>query len=309
MSAGKVAINTEWLSVCGGCHVAIVDLHEKILDVLGAAEIRRCPVLTDIKSYPQADVGIIEGAVRNEHDRRAAEAMRKACGKIIALGTCAVYGGMPGAALAHSREEILDRVYVRNRTTKTNTVPKDEISPLEKMVAPLDEVIPVDLYLPGCPPHPAFLFDGLLALLQGRPPKAKDETVCGRCRRTMSPSPVDKILRFHDGIPDPDKCLLCQGYLCLGSVTLDRCLSPCPNNGVICTGCAGPTMQILTEPNRDIRTEIGDRMARMTKIARDDAVAEIERSAKTHYAYAMATRMIGGKSTFLIRKWIAGQEG
>ncbi len=309
MSPGKVRINTEWLSVCGGCHVGIVDLHEKILDILGAAEIQRCPVLTDVKTYPDADVGIIEGAVRNEHDRRAAEAMRKACGKIIALGTCAVYGGMPGAALAHSREEILDRVYVRNRTTKTNTVPRDEVSPLEKMVAPLDEVIEVDLYLPGCPPHPAFLFDGLLALIQGRPPRARDETVCGRCRRTMTKTEVDGIRSNHDGIPDADKCLLCQGYLCLGSVTLDRCLSPCPNNGVICTGCAGPTMQILTEPNRDIRTEIGDRMARMTKIAQDDAVKAIERSAKTHYASAMATRMIGGKSTFLIRKWIAEQEG
>ncbi len=309
MSPGKVRINTEWLSVCGGCHVGIVDLHEKILDILGAAEIQRCPVLTDVKTYPDADVGIIEGAVRNEHDRRAAEAMRKACGKIIALGTCAVYGGMPGAALAHSREEILDRVYVRNRTTKTNTVPRDEISPLEKMVTPLDEVIAVDLYLPGCPPHPAFLFDGLLALIQGRPPKAKDETVCGRCRRTMSKTDVDRVRSNHEGIPDPEKCLLCQGYLCLGSVTLDRCLSPCPNNGVICSGCAGPTLQILTEPNRDIRTEIGDRMARMTKIAQDDAVKAIERSAKTHYAYAMATRMIGGKSTFLIRKWIAEQEG
>ncbi len=309
MSPAKVTINTEWLSVCGGCHVAVVDLHEKILDVLGAAEIQRCPVLTDVKSYPDADVGIIEGAVRNEHDRRAAEAMRKACRKIIALGTCAVYGGMPGAALAHSREEILDRVYVHNRTTKTDTVPKDEVSPLEKMVTPLDEVIPVDLYLPGCPPHPAFLFDGLLALIQGRAPKANDETVCGRCRRTMSKSEVDKVRANHDGIPDAEKCLLCQGYLCLGSVTLDRCLSPCPNNGVICTGCAGPTMQILTEPNRDIRTEVGDRMARMTKIAQDDVVKAIEQSAKTHYAYAMATRMIGGKSTFLIRKWIAGQEG
>jgi F420-non-reducing hydrogenase small subunit len=309
VSPAKVTLNTEWLSVCGGCHVGIVDLHERLPDVLGAAEIRRCPVLTDVKSYPEADVGIIEGAVRNGHDRRAAEAMRKACRKIVALGTCAVYGGIPGAALAHSREEILDRVYVRNRTTKTNTVPGDEVSPLEKMVTPLDEVIPVDLYLPGCPPHAAFLLDGLLALIQGRPPKAGGESVCGRCRRTMSRTGADRILRLHEGVPDPDTCLLCQGYLCLGSVTLDRCLSPCPNNGVVCTGCAGPTMQILAEPNRDIRTEIGDRMARMTKIGRDDAVAEIERNAKTHYAYAMATRMIGGKSTFLIRKWIAGQEG
>ena len=110
MSQNKVRLNTEWLSACGGCHVAVVDLHEKILDVLGAVQVQHCPVLTDIKGYPDADVGIITGAIRSEHDRHAAEAMRKSCKVIIAFGTCAVYGGIPGAALAHTREEILDRV-------------------------------------------------------------------------------------------------------------------------------------------------------------------------------------------------------
>lgn len=308
MSPAKVRINTEWLSVCGGCHVGIVDLHEKILDVLGAAEIQHCPVLTDVKTYPDADVGIVTGAIRNEHDRHAAEAMRKSCRLVVALGTCAVYGGLPGAALAHTREEILDRVYVKNRTTKTQSVPKELVSPLEKMVTPLDEVIKVDLYLPGCPPHASFIFDALLALLQNRPPKARDESVCAHCRRTMKRTEVDRIRNHHDGIPETGRCLMCQGYLCLGSVTLDRCLAPCPNNGIPCTGCAGPTMQILTEPNRDIRTELGERMARLTKIAQDDVVRTVEKSAKTHYAYAMATRMIGGKSTFLIKKWIAEVE-
>jgi F420-non-reducing hydrogenase small subunit len=91
-------------------------------------------------------------------------------------------------------------------------------------------------------------------------------------------------------------------------VTLDRCLSPCPQNGVPCTGCAGATMQILTEPNRDIRTEIGDRMSRLTKIPRDTIVREIEKTSKSHYSYTMATSMIGEKPTFLINKWIGDAE-
>jgi F420-non-reducing hydrogenase small subunit len=76
----------------------------------------------------------------------------------------------------------------------------------------------------------------------------------------------------------------------------------------MCTGCAGPTMQILTEPTHDIRTEISDRMSRLTKIDAADIRDHIEKSAKTHYAYAMATKMIGNKPTFLIRKWIAEVE-
>lgn len=309
MGTAKVKLNTEWLSACGGCHVSIVDLHEKILDVLGAVEILHCPVLTDVKEYPKADVGILTGAIRTEHDRHAAIAMRESCRLVIAFGTCAVYGGIPGAALAHSREEILDRVYVHNPTTRTTNVPSSHVAPMEKMVTPIDEVIPVDLYLPGCPPHAAFVFDALLALVEGREPKARDESVCGRCTRTMARSEVTALRAAHEGLPDPSTCFLSQGYVCLGSTTLDRCLAPCPNVGVACSGCAGPTMQVLTEPNRDIRTEVAERMSKLTKIPYDDVVRAMEHSAKSYYAYAMATEMVGSKPTFLIKKWIAAIEG
>ena len=307
MSAPKLRINTEWLSGCGGCHVGIVDLHEKILDVLGEVEILHCPPLTDPKGYPEADIGIVEGAIRSEHDRHAALAMRKACKRIIAFGTCAVYGGLPGAALAHTREEILGAVYQRSSTTRA-APPTQAISPLETAVTPLDEVIDVDLYLPGCPPHAAFIFDALISLARGRVPKAKQETVCASCRREMVKTEVATLKANHEGVPEEGRCFLGQGYLCLGSVTLDRCLAPCPERGVPCTGCAGPTQQILTEPNRDLRTEVAERMSRLTRIAPAAIVAAMEGSAKTHYAYAMASRMVGKKPTFLIHKWIADVE-
>ena len=176
------------------------------------------------------------------------------------------------------------------------------------MVTPLDEAIDVDLYMPGCPPHAAFILDGLLALVTGRKPKANAETVCGRCKRAMKKTDVDGLRSGIECIPDPDVCMLSQGFVCLGSVTLDRCMAPCPNQGVPCTGCAGPTMQVLTEPNRDIRTEVADRMSRLTQIEADVVVEEIQQQAKSHYAYAMATKMIGGKPTFQINKWIADVE-
>jgi F420-non-reducing hydrogenase small subunit len=308
MGAAKITLNTEWLSDCGGCHVAVVDLHEKILDVLGAVAIQHCPVLTDIKDYPKADLGLISGAIRSAHDRHAAEKMRASCSQVIAFGTCAVYGGIPGAGSVHSREEIFDTVYRQNPTTRTHTVPATAVAPLEKLVTPLDEVIDVDLYLPGCPPHPAFILDALLALIEGRPPRAKKESICAKCKRRMLKSEIAQLKTNHEGIPDADTCFLSQGYVCLGSVTLDRCTAPCPNNGMICSGCAGPTMRILTEPNRDIRTEIADRMSSLTAIPRAEILAGIERSSKTHYAYAMASEMIGRKPTFLIKRWIAEVE-
>jgi F420-non-reducing hydrogenase small subunit len=308
MGNQKVRLNTDWLSCCGGCHVAIVDVHEKILNVLEAIEIQHCPVLTDVKSYPEAEVGILTGAIRTAHDRHVAEEMRRKCKAVIAFGTCAVYGGLPGAALAHSREDIMRQVYTDNPTTVTSICPDKEISELEKMVTPIDEAIDVDLYLPGCPPHPYFIFDALTALVENRGLNAKQETVCAKCRRHMKKTDVSEIREDHDGIPDNKTCFLSQGYICLGSVTLDRCLAPCPNQGITCTGCAGPTMQILTEPTRDIRTEISDRMSRLTKIEPAIIKTRMEESAKTHYAYAMATKMIGSKPTFLIRKWISDVE-
>ena len=97
MSAEPVTINTEWLSDCSGCHIAIVDLHEKILAVLESVRIQRCPVLTDVKDYPPAKIGLVSGAIRSEHDREAAIEMRKSCDLIIAWGSCAVFGGPAGA--------------------------------------------------------------------------------------------------------------------------------------------------------------------------------------------------------------------
>lgn len=308
MSGEKVLLNTEWLCDCGGCHVALVDLHEKILKVLESVEIQKCPVLTDVKGYPEADIGILTGSIRTEHDRQAAIKMREKCKTLIAFGTCAVYGGLHGAGLAHSREEIMDHVYKNSKTTKTDFFPSKAVDELAHVVTPVDEVVDVDLYLPGCPPHAHFIFEGLSALIENKVPEMGQETVCGRCRRVMKKTDVSEIKDPLDGVPDENVCFLSQGYICLGSATLDRCLSPCPNHGVMCTGCAGPSMQILTEPTRDIRTEVAERMSRLTNIKKEDIVAKIEKSAKTHYAYAMATKMVGNKPTFLIQKWIADVE-
>lgn len=366
----KKKLSTEWLSVCGGCHVAIVDLHNLILNMLDYVEILRCPVLTDIKDYPHADIGLLAGAIRSEHDRKAALKMRKSCKTLIAFGTCAVYGGISGAGCLHSKGEVFDTVYKSNVSTLNNGIVPDPGNPdmdiphLEDTVVPVDKVegVKVDFYIPGCPPHPYFIARALSALITGRVPATDYQTVCTRCKREMKQrKDGDRaIKRFTQSIDDKEKektCFLSQGYLCFGSVTVDRCYAPCPQKGMICTGCCGPTDQILREPNRDIRIELAEQMALLTSIKdediddkeikkrveeeweeikqgiemepeefkkrvekkreeikeavekereeiKDGVIKEIEKYSKTHYAYAMATEMIGKKPTFLIRKWI-----
>jgi F420-non-reducing hydrogenase small subunit len=302
----KVPVSFEWLSGCSGCELSIVDLHERLLRVLEAIDLVRLPILMDTKGYPKATLGIVTGALRTEHDVECAEHMRKSCDLILAFGTCAVYGGPQGSGYAHTLRELEESAFLDNPTTSTHFVPDRGVPKLlPNGVLPLDEAIAVDLYLPGCPPHAYYVFEALRSVLEGNQPEFGEHNVCYRCERKMRPSDVAALRRVHDGPLDADRCFLAQGVLCMGSATLDRCLAPCPTKGTPCTGCAGPSEYVILEPNRDVRTEVASRMASLSKIPRDTIVREIERHAKTWYAYAMASPVFRQKPTFLLRRWIS----
>jgi F420-non-reducing hydrogenase small subunit len=301
----KPRLSIEWLSSCSGCEMGIVDLHEKLLTVLEQVDLVRMPILMDTKGYVEADIGIVTGSIRTEHDLESARKMRDACKLIMAFGTCAVYGGPQGAAYAHSNGELLDRAFAGNPTTRTSFVPADVPKLLERTL-PLDSEIKVDLYMPGCPPHAAFIFEGLVALLKSRSSKIGRQSVCHRCKRVMRKSEVSTVQRTVDKELDPTLCFLSQGCLCFGSVTLDRCLAPCMASGVPCFSCGGPTTDIILEPQKDVRSQIALRMAHLTQIPYDQIVRSIEGQAKTHFAYAMASPVFRQKPTFLMKKWMSG---
>ena len=298
-------ISTEWLSVCGGCHVSLVDLHDKIIKIFKAFEWLRCPILIDTKDYPDADFGIVTGAIRTTNDIQAAKKIRKSCKHIVAFGTCAVYGGISGAGCVHANHEIYEAVYLKNKTTISNIIPTENLPELTKDIKPLDEVIKVDLYLTGCPPHQSYIFTLLSALSKGKKPVKAYRSVCAQCNRKMVKNDrITELKNVLSDMPDQDTCFLCQGYLCFGPVTLDRCFAPCPNKGVVCSGCCGPTINVLEEPTIDIRIKIAKLMSELTKIPKDFIISEIERFSKTYYAYSMASQMINKKQTYRLLNWI-----
>lgn len=301
--ADKARISIEWLSGCSGCELGIVDLHEKLLSVLAEVDLVRIPILMDEKKHVEADIGLITGSIRTDHDVEAAHKMRKACKAIVAFGTCPVYGGPQGAGYAHTTQELLAGAFTHNPTTTTHSIP-DQVPTLLDGNRPLDSEIQVDLYMPGCPPHAAYIFEGLMAVLRGREPKIGRHNVCFNCDRLMKRTTVAEIRRAHQGDYDPGVCFLSQGCLCFGSATLDRCLAPCPRIGVPCFSCGGPSEAIILEPPKDVRTMVASRMAHLTKIPYETIVKEIEHQAKTHYAYAMASPVFRQKPTFLLKKWI-----
>ncbi len=263
-----VRLAEDWLNACSGCEISIVDLGEALLKVLEAVDIVHMPVIMDHKylgqtgegkhiDIPEAEVGIISGGIRNEEHLEVAEEMRKKCKVIIALGTCATHGGIPALANSYRNEEVLERYYSTETTDRVDFVPSDGVPSLLDASYALDEKIKVDIYLPGCPPHPDQVLGALGALLEGRMPQLTDKSVCNDCPTIrQGKGQVKKLRRFlaapHYGSPDEplDKmhCLLEQGILCMGSVTRGGCgggkVTPrCIAARVPCRGCSGPVRQ------------------------------------------------------------------
>ncbi|AEF96736.1 NADH-quinone oxidoreductase subunit B family protein [Methanotorris igneus] len=247
-----VKIATTWLCCCSGCHISLLDLHEELLNLLENVELVHCPVLMDVKEIPdEIDVALIEGGIRNEENLEIAKEMRKKAKIVIAFGTCATFGGVPGLGNLYSNDEILEKVYKTTLTTKNDNgiIPNEEVPPLTSRVKPLSEVIDVDYFIPGCPPNPEIIANIIKALLEGKEPELPKKNMCDECPRKKSDDGVaiETIKRKYEGNPDPEKCLLEQGYLCLGPATREGCGAACPSVGVPCSGCNGPTDAIVDQ--------------------------------------------------------------
>ena len=247
-----VKIATTWLCCCSGCHISLLDLHEELLNILDKVELAHCPVLMDVKEIPDnIDVALIEGGIRNEENEEIAKEMREKAKIVIAFGSCATFGGVPGLGNLYSNEEILDKVYKTTLTTENEKgiIPNEEVPELTSRVKPLSDVIDVDYVIPGCPPEPELIAKVLTALLEGKNPELPKNNLCNECSRKKSENGVSitTLKRKFKGTPDQEKCLLEQGYLCMGPATRACCGAKCPNAGVPCSGCYGPTDAVIDQ--------------------------------------------------------------
>ena len=263
-----------WAAGCGGCEIAVLNIHEKILDVDANFDIAFWPVAMDAK-YKDVEamedgsilLTLFNGGIRNDENEHIAKLLRQKSKILVAFGSCACEGCIPGLANLSPVGEIVHTAF--NTLTTDNPhqiyprttfdVPEGElhIPTLAALLRPLDQVVDVDYYMPGCPPEShqiAAVIDLVIKVVKGEaelPPKGcvigvGDSTVCDECPRARNVKHIKEFKRIQDVAPvDPALCILEQGVPCNGPATRSGCNARCPSAGAQCIGCYGPAEGVL----------------------------------------------------------------
>lgn len=268
-TTAKPKLALYWASSCGGCEIAVLDIKEKILDVDAAFDIVFWPVAVDFKvkdveamADDEIDLCLFNGAVRNSDNAYMAELLRRKAKVLVAFGSCACEGCIPALSNTTTSAATMDWIYQESPSTDN----PDDVRPQERTVTPfgvlelpefwetvrsLDQVVDVDYFVPGCPPQAhqiwAVLETVIDVLQNGKPlpPKgavlgAGDRTCCEECPLVREEKKITGFVRPYEIIPEPGRCLLDQGILCLGPATRSGCGGLCVSVGVPCRGCYGP---------------------------------------------------------------------
>lgn len=319
---GKGKLALYWAASCGGCEIAVLAIDEKILEVAKHFDIVFWPCATDGKvrdvekmADGSIDVCLFNGSIRTSEQEYMARLLRRKSKVLVAFGSCAMEGCIPGLANLSNREEIFQTVYEQTPSTENpqHVVPQHETQVQEgKLYLPifydsvftLDQVVDVDYYLPGCPPEAERIWDAIVAILEGKlPPKGSvigaNTTVCDECPRKRTEKKIKRFYRTWEIIPDEETCLLEQGIICCGVATRAGCGARCPQVNSPCIGCYGP--------NTDVNDYGARLMAALASVIDSNDPQEIEKIIQdgipdpvgTFYRFSLAHSLLRRKRKLL----------
>jgi F420-non-reducing hydrogenase small subunit len=295
----KLKFGFYWAASCGGCEIAILDINEKILDVLEVADVVFWPVAMDIKyrdveamADGHMDVCFFNGAIRTEEQEHMARLMR-------------------GKANVTNRKEIFDRAYLGSPSTVNSPGITPEckfeaeegtltLPEFHDTVKALDQVVDVDYYVPGCPPPTGLIAEAVMAIIKGElPPKgsvlAPLKSVCDECPREREEKKIAEIKRIVDFDPDREKCLLEQGIVCMGPATRGGCEARCLNANMPCTGCGGPCPEAMEQGSAMISalsTVLGLASEKEEGFDPDGLMGQLKDPVGTFYKYGLPKAII-----------------
>lgn len=254
-----------WAASCGGCEIAILNIGEKILAVDEAFDIVFWPCATDfkyedVKGYPDGyiDLCLFNGAIRCSENEEMAHLLRRKSKVLVAFGSCAYEGCIPGLSNLTTADDTLNAIFMDNPSIDNpagtfpqtvTQVPEGElhIPVFYNTVRALDQVVPVEYVVPGCPPESPQIWAVLEAIITGAELPAPGSTVigagslavCAECPLERHEKTIERFYRPHEITPDPKLCLLEQGLVCMGIATRSGCGALCPRVGMRCEGCYG----------------------------------------------------------------------
>ena len=270
--ADKLKLAFYWAASCGGCEMAVLEIHEKILTLAEYADILFWPVAIDAKykdveAMPDKhiDVCLYNGAVRTSEAEHIAKLLRQKSKVLVAYGSCAIEGGIPALANMSNREGVFKRAYGNEYSTdnpqyvtpQTKTKVKEgklELPEFYDTVYTLADVVDVDYFIPGCPPVPEQTWAVLELIIEGKPlpPKGSyigcgDKTVCDECPRKKNVKKITKFHRIYEVEHDPEICFLEQGIFCAGPATRSGCDARCLRANMPCRGCYGAAEGVIDQ--------------------------------------------------------------
>ncbi|TSA34723.1 MAG: oxidoreductase [Porphyromonadaceae bacterium] len=313
----KLKLAVYWGAACGGCCVSVLDVHEKLFDVVAAADLVFWPVALDTKYQDVEemhdgfiDLTLFNGAVRNSENEHIAKLLRKKSKILVAYGSCSHLGGIPGMANFFTKEEIFRRVYEESESTinpeKIKPQPEYkvtegtlEIPVFYNDVRPLDKVVDVDYYLPGCPPQTERLVEVFMAIVTGAqlPPKgsvvgAGSKAQCEECTRTKTDNKlIKKFKRPWEIYDDGVTCFMEQGVICMGPATRSGCGHRCIKGNAPCRGCYGPTADV-TDTGAKIMSAIASIIDSKEPAEIEAIIEDIVDPAGTFYRFSLPSAMI-----------------
>lgn len=319
----KIKVALYWGATCGGCDVAVLDLNEKILQLVEVADIVFWPIALDFK-YPDIesyadnsiDISLFNGSIMNSENKKIAELLRKKSKIMIAFGSCSCFGGIPGLSNISNNKEIFEVVYKDTPSTEN----PDFVTPKHKVANngyelslperfdttfALNQVVDVDYYIPGCAPNVELIEKGVGIIKQYAetgelPPKgavfASNKSLCDECKLIKKNKIISKIKRPYEIIPDPERCLLEQGILCMGPATRGGCGNKCINALMPCRGCMGPLPNVIDQGAKmisAIASILGlENDSDFNKEILNELISEIKDPLGTFYRFTLPTSLI-----------------